>query len=290
MREKAQLQQPTFALTADVKEAHRQVPVHPSDWRFLGCQVKRGETVYVNTVGTFGISSASYYWSGVAAAAGHLAQYLAGDKSATWHMLVADDFLLEAGDQDYRFALVSFFVLCAVVGMPLSWNKTAGGETVTWVGFELLHGTRQLGISSRRAEWIVQWTAEVAASSTVHLRSFEEGLGRVMYVAGALEYERRFLAPLWSGRSLPTSRPFSVSSHTSFVLPDTTTAQPSSTRIRCHPESTHSPASSARESEARSPGATAAGTWTRCRLSGFRWRSEKRTGRGSFRKARSQRG
>ena len=93
-----------------------------------------------------------------------------------------------------------------------------------------------------------------------------------------------------SGRSLPASRSFSVSSHTSFVLPDTKTSQPSSTRIRCHPESTHSPAPSARESEAGSPGATAVGTWTRCRLSRFRWRSEKRTGRGSFRKARSQRG
>ena len=24
----------------------------------------------------------------------------------------------------------------------LSWNKTSGGESVTWVGFELLHKTR----------------------------------------------------------------------------------------------------------------------------------------------------
>ena len=39
MREKAGLEQPTFALTADVSEAHRQVPVHPSDWKFLGCRV-----------------------------------------------------------------------------------------------------------------------------------------------------------------------------------------------------------------------------------------------------------
>ena len=57
MREKAQLQQPTFALTADVKEAHRQVPVHPSDWRFLGCQVKKGGTVYrvLHRIGTFSL-------------------------------------------------------------------------------------------------------------------------------------------------------------------------------------------------------------------------------------------
>ena len=53
--------------------------------------------VYINTVGTFGISSASYYLSRASGAVGRLTQYLAGLSSATWHMLVADDFHLEAG-------------------------------------------------------------------------------------------------------------------------------------------------------------------------------------------------
>ena len=38
----------------------RQVPLHPSDWKFLGCRVQEDGPVYINTVGTFGISSASY--------------------------------------------------------------------------------------------------------------------------------------------------------------------------------------------------------------------------------------
>ena len=36
MREKATMGVRTFALTADVKEAHRQVPIHPRDWHLLG--------------------------------------------------------------------------------------------------------------------------------------------------------------------------------------------------------------------------------------------------------------
>ena len=48
----------TFALTADVKEAHRQVPIHPRDWHLLGCRVEAGADVYINTVGTFGVASA----------------------------------------------------------------------------------------------------------------------------------------------------------------------------------------------------------------------------------------
>ena len=65
MREKANMDEMTFALSADVAEAHRQVPVHPDDWHFLCCQVVPGAEVFVNTVGTFGITSASCYWSRV---------------------------------------------------------------------------------------------------------------------------------------------------------------------------------------------------------------------------------
>ena len=37
LREKAKLGEQTFALSADVSEAHRQVPIHPQDWHYLGC-------------------------------------------------------------------------------------------------------------------------------------------------------------------------------------------------------------------------------------------------------------
>ena len=132
MREKSRIGELTFALSADVTEAHRQVPIHPDDWHLLGCQVSPGGDVFVNTVGTFGIASASYYWSRVAAAVGRLVQYLSAYTSTSWHMLVADDYLLESGGPEYRIGLLLFFVLCAVVGVPLSWHKTCG-ETL-WSG------------------------------------------------------------------------------------------------------------------------------------------------------------
>ena len=189
MREKAKVDELTFALSADVTEAHRQVPIHPDDWHDLGCQVILGGEVFVNTVGTFGIPSASYNWSRVACAVGRPLQYLSGHSCTSWHMLVADDYLLESGGSGYRVGLLLFFVLCAVVGVPLTWHKTCGGDTLVWVGFEIL-------LRSRRAEWFVRWALKVADSPTVHMSTFEE-LGRVMFVAGPLEHERPFLAPLY---------------------------------------------------------------------------------------------
>ena len=145
MREKAKIDELTFALTADITEAHRQVPIHPDNWHLLGCQVVPGGEEFVNTVGTFGIASASYYWSRVASAVGRLLQYLTGYSSTSWHMLVDDDYLLECGGPEYRCGLL-FFVLCASVGVPLSWHKTCGGDTLVWVGFELMLRSRRTRI------------------------------------------------------------------------------------------------------------------------------------------------
>ena len=62
-------------------------------------------------------------------------------------------------------------------------------------------------------------TAETAKSPTVHMASFEEGLGRIMYMTGALEYEGRFLAPLHRFLTLhPRTYVCRVPSCVSFVL------------------------------------------------------------------------
>ena len=156
--------------------AHRQIPVAECDWRLLGCQVKVGGPVYINKVGTFGIASVSYWWSRVAAALGRLSQYLVGPSATTW--LVADDFHLEAGGESYRQALFAFFSLCAVAGVPLSCGKTAGGDVVAWVGYELLQRTYQLGITERRALWFVRWTQDVAKSQVVSMAKIRGRTGQ----------------------------------------------------------------------------------------------------------------
>ena len=153
---------------------------------------------------TFGVASASHCWSRVASAIGRLAQYLCA--THTWHMLV----LLEASGPCYREALVVFFLLCFSCQVPLSWNKTAGGDTVTWVGFELLLHSSQLGISARRAEWLIRWAREVTNSTYIEMIRCVEGLCRIEDVAGALEFGRPFLGPLSSSSRSILVAPFVV--------------------------------------------------------------------------------
>ena len=133
--------------------------------------------------------------------------------------MVADDYHLDAGGANYRTALYHFFTLCAVAIVPLSWSKTAGGDVVSWVVFELLHRTRMLGITQRRADWLTKWSCEVAAAPVVNMVSFEEGLGRVMYVVSALEYERPFLAPLYRFMTMhPRGSSRRVPAYVRFIL------------------------------------------------------------------------
>ena len=190
---KSKTVQKTFALSADVSEAHRQVPVAECDWYLLGCQIQPVSVESVNKVGAFRVASASYYWSRVASAKGRLAQYLVGHASLTWHMVVADDFLLEASGPFYRAALVIFFLLCSSLNVSLSWNKTAWGRH-SHLGWVRAASPQQpkLGISERRTEWLTRW----ADSTYIQMSKFEECLGRIVYVAGALEFERPFLGPL----------------------------------------------------------------------------------------------
>ena len=58
---------------ADIQAAHRLVKVREKDWRLLCCRAHSDSpVVWVNCVGTFGVSSASYWWTRLFALVGRL--------------------------------------------------------------------------------------------------------------------------------------------------------------------------------------------------------------------------
>ena len=169
MREKSRIGELTFALSADVTEAHRQVPIHPDDWHLLGCQVYPGGDVFVNTVGTFGIASASYYWSRVAAAVGRLVLYIS-PRIPRRPGICSSQTIIYWSQEAPNIALVCFYSSYCV---PLL--------ACLYLGTKPVEVTR-----------FIRWAETVASSPTIHVGTFEEGLGRIMFVADALEHERPF--------------------------------------------------------------------------------------------------
>jgi len=191
-----------FGLVADVKDAHRAIVVHRSDRHLLGCRARPDGPIYFMKRGTFGVASASYWWGRLAAALLRLLYRIVPERTLFWGMVLADDFKFEAAGPDFVEVLLLVVLTAEVLGVPWSWGKLRGGTDFTWVGYQHQLREHALGLSESRAAWLRGWLGSVMDARVVHVREFVAGLGRAAYACGALEYDRPFLAPLYTFASL----------------------------------------------------------------------------------------
>ena len=77
LREMMEAREVAFSVVGDIAKAHRRFKPREEEHIYLGCQIDNVEeiegdpdsqTVYVNKVGTFGVSCASYWWTRISAA------------------------------------------------------------------------------------------------------------------------------------------------------------------------------------------------------------------------------
>ena len=156
----------------------------------------------MNCVGTFGISSAAYWWGRLAAAIHRAGLAAVSARWALWALPFADDWLLASAEPHHRKALLCFLWFLVVLQVPLSWHKAKGGATFVWVGYELRLRGWTLGISATRAEWAITWMSRTLTNKRVDTTKLREALGRLVFVYGALQWDRPFLAPLFAFLSL----------------------------------------------------------------------------------------
>ena len=200
LREHEEEGETAFSVVGDIAKAHRRYKHSPKEHGYLACQVDTKEevpgdpasqTVYVNLVGTFGLSCASYWWTRIAACGLRLTYHLLGPDFPLDLLLYADD--LEAmgkGPRGRRGIPLSYLFL-ATLGYPFKWAKTRGGFRVEWLGMETEYPTYKLGLSLKRATWLVEF----------------KGLGRLGFASIALDWERPFLGPLHAWSSAVQGKP-----------------------------------------------------------------------------------
>lgn len=189
-----------FAAFFDVRKAHRQVLVRRRDWGFQAARIRDSDPdVWLNTCGTFGVASASYWWSRLAAAAIRALHYLLGPSSALYALVYSDDgFLLATGAHFEKKLLMAFLVL-EVLGLPLVPSEGAGGP----------HGQLDrvpdrcvsecaFGLSPKRAQWVIDWITARLRDGMMKMQDLREALGRLAFVSMALEHLRLLLALLFA--------------------------------------------------------------------------------------------
>ena len=101
-----------------------------------GCQIVPGGDVFLNTRGTFGISSAAYWWGRLAAALTRAGLLVLGPWLPLWAFLFADDYDLTAEGKDLMRSILAFIMWLVVLGFPLSWKKSREASPIVGWGYE----------------------------------------------------------------------------------------------------------------------------------------------------------
>ncbi len=187
-----------WGLALDVREAHRLPRVHPLDWTHQGCRSSLSTDLFVFTVGCFGVSSAAYWWSRLGGALVRAVHLLADPSDELWLLLMADDLKAESTSARPEISVLFVVLVLIVLGVPLSWHKSQGGQVIQWIGYEVHLAQLALGISQRRASWCVDFLLQLARDGQADIGQVRSGVGRLCFVVGALEWERPFLAPIFS--------------------------------------------------------------------------------------------
>ena len=199
VREAALTFEAPFCVSADIQAAHRLVKVREADWGYLACKSDSNSNVlWLNRVGTFGVSSAPYWWARLMALIGRYVGHLMGTHWFLQMVYVDDLHGVFVGER--KFLHLWIWVLAfELIGTPFGYHKFKGGLVSNFVGFHLRYDWCQVGISDKRGEWLCAWVDQVSSKNfVVATRDFSEFLGRLGFVSQLLTWMKPHLAPLYS--------------------------------------------------------------------------------------------
>ena len=199
VREAVETKEAPFCVSADIKAAHRLVKIREADWPYICCRADSlSETVWINKTGTFGVSSAPYWWAKLFAAVGRFVGYVMGT-TTFWHLVYVDD-LHGAFVGPSKFEALWIWLLAfEVIGTPFGYHKFKGGFSSDFVGFHLRYDENEVGITERRGDWLVNWIRSLEVKRYVVVaRDFSEFLGRLGFVSQLLVWLKPHLAPLYA--------------------------------------------------------------------------------------------
>eukprot|EP00435_Cladocopium_sp_Y103_P017512 s3945_g4.t1 len=193
----------TFVLAADVSRAHRLVRVRREDWGLQACRTgvnddgSSSSKVWLNCVGTFGVTSASYHFTRLFGAVVRCAQSLWG-RRGLFQLTYMDDLLFLARGIGGLSGIWVTLLFLLIVGTPFSWHKFGGGARAEWIGFQVDVKEKELGMSEKRLRWARDWMSKVLGNKVVQVEEFRLVLGRLVFMVAAFTHLKPFLGPLYS--------------------------------------------------------------------------------------------
>ena len=122
-------------------------------------------------------------------------------------LLFADDWKITARGRMFAENILMALLFLEVFCFPLRWAKTHGGLMFDYIGYWLDYTTFAVGISFRRASWLMDWVAHLIIQQQVDIQELREVLGRFNFAAQVLEHDKPFLGPIYAWASaLPLTK------------------------------------------------------------------------------------
>uniref|UniRef100_A0A1X7TP25 Reverse transcriptase domain-containing protein n=1 Tax=Amphimedon queenslandica TaxID=400682 RepID=A0A1X7TP25_AMPQE len=183
-----------FIVKADIKEAYRNIPIHPDDYGLLG--VQWNGTVFVDKFLPFGLRSAPKIFSAVADAA----QWVLTENGVRQVLHYLDDFALVERNQ--ATALESKITLCSVfgsLGLPLEPSKLEGPTTcLTFLGIEVDTVSLQLRLPTDKLDRLLNELKEVQGRKVISKRELQSLTGLLQHACKVVRPGRAFLQRLYA--------------------------------------------------------------------------------------------
>ena len=89
-----------------------------------------------------------------------LPYYLIGSRWSPEFLLFADDWFAQAATGEELRDIGVLILILTALGAPLKWSKFRGGQTVSWIGYEIDLKHHRVGITEARANWLRDWFRE----------------------------------------------------------------------------------------------------------------------------------
>lgn len=185
-----------LVMKGDVRKADRRVLTRKADWALQACRLEPTEDKIYLKVGTFGIGLPSYWWHRLFGGPARLVYYCMFPDVKFWQLVFADDDFWAAQGPRAHEALLLALLVMLIYGIPFAYDKFSGGVDVECVGYWIDMVNQGLGLSDRRAAWVVGWLIDTIAEKTMVIARARGVLGRQAFAGKAIEEFKQFLGHL----------------------------------------------------------------------------------------------
>ena len=188
-------------LTLDVSKAHRRILIHPDDRGLLCFHV--GDRLYQCLCLNFGAGASGWYCGRVAGLMVRTAHALLDHHHALWQYV--DDLLVWMDRQTAPLWASALIILFLILGIPMSWHKTALDTCLTWIGWNICLDTWTVQIPETKLLLIQAQLEVLQQASKVSVKELQSVIGRLLWLTGAWHHLRPLLIPLYKALSqIPT--------------------------------------------------------------------------------------